>query len=191
MAMIDCLMEDKEISQLVQKSLNYIETKESSKTELINFFNNINNSTKITDYEREALTEAVEKKMRVKFPKSAKKILGGIGAKAQELLQEIYSSLTKEFDWSQNCVGNKVKVSGNMISGKEYVGWYISYKNNDGYSTGFGYRKKTVEEEPYLEIDYRRVGKNYENEREVKIFPVELKDDALNLYKNFLTKTIK
>ena len=189
--MIDCLMEDKEISQLVQKSLNYIETKESSKTELINFFNNINNSTKITDYEREVLTEAVEKKMRVKFPKSAKKILGGKSAKAQELLQEIYSSLTKEFDWSQNCVGNKVKVSGNMISGKEYVGWYISYKNNDGYSTGFGYRQKTVEEEPYLEIDYRRVGKNYENEREVKIFPVELKDDALNLYKNFLSKTIK
>ena len=48
-----------------------------------------------------------------------------------------------------------------------------------------------VEEDPYLEIDYRRVGKKYENEREVKIFPVELKEEALNLYKNFLVKTIK
>jgi hypothetical protein len=36
------------------------------------------------------------------------------------------------------------------------------------------------------------VGKKYENEtKEEKSFPVELKDDALNLYKNFLSKTIK
>ena len=28
-------------------------------------------------------------------------------------------------------------------------------------------------------------------DKKVKIFPVELKDDALNLYKNFLSKTIK
>jgi hypothetical protein len=184
-------MEEKKISELAQKSLNYIETKELSKTELINFFNNINNSVKITSYEKEVLTEAVEKKIRIKFPKSAKKVLGGKSAKAQELLQEIYSLLIKEFDWSNNCVGNKVKVSGRMIGGKEYVGWYISYKNDDGYSTGFGYRQITVEEDPYLEIDYRRVGKKYENEREVKIFPVELKEEALNLYKNFLVKTIK
>ena len=188
---MDKNIESNEISQLAQKSLNYIETKELSKTELVNFFNNINNSTKITDYEREVLTEAVEKQIRVKFPKSAKKILGGKSAKAQELLQEIYSLLTKEFDWSKNCVGNKVKVSGRMIAGKEYVGWYISYKNDDGYSTGFGYRQITVEDDPYLEIDHRRVGKKYENEREAKTFPVELKDDALNLYRNFLTKTIK
>ena len=68
MPMVDLFMEEQEISQLAQKSLNHIETKELSKTELINFFNNINNSTKITDYEREVLTEAEKKKMRVKFP---------------------------------------------------------------------------------------------------------------------------
>jgi hypothetical protein len=180
-----------EISQRVQKALNYIETKEPSKTELINFFNQVNKDEKITDHEREILIESVEKQMRIKFPKSAKKILGGKSAKAQELLEEIFDLLTKEFDWSKNCVGNKVKVSGRMIAGKEYVGWYISYKNDDGYSTGFGYRQITVEEDPYLEIDHRRVGKKYENEREAKTFPVELKDEAINLYKNFLAKTIK
>ena len=184
-------MQDKEISQRVERALNYIKTKEPSKTELINFFNNVNEDKNITDHEREILIEVVEKQIRIKFPKSAKKVLGGKSAKAQVLLQEIYSLLIEEFDWSKNCVGNKVKVSGRMIGGKEYVGWYISYKNDDGYSTGFGYRQITAEEDPYLEIDYRRVGKKYENERVAKTFPVELKDEAINLYKNFLAKTIK
>ena len=82
-----------EISQRVQKALNYIETKEPSKTELINFFNQVNKDEKITDHEREILIEAVEKQMRIKFPKSAKKILGGKSAKAQELLEEIFEIL--------------------------------------------------------------------------------------------------
>ena len=190
--MVDFFMEDKAISQLTQKSLNHIETKELSKTELINFFNNINNSTKITDYEREVLTEAVEKKMRVKFPKSAKTILGGKNAKAQELLEEIFNVLKKEFDWSNNKVKTKVKVGGKMISGEWFVDWYISYKNSDGYSTGFTYIQKKPEEDPFLLVNYERVGKKYENEtKEEKSFPVELKGDALNLYKNFLSKTIK
>ena len=158
---------------------------------LKNFFENINNSSEINDVQKEYLTNEVEKKIRVKFPKNAKKILGGKSAKAQELLEEVFSALEKEFDWSENCVGSKVKVSGRMISGKEYIGWYISYKNEEGYSTGFGYRQKTPEENPYLEIDYRKVGKEYEKDREVKLFPVELKDEALNLYRNFLSKTIK
>ena len=41
-----------------------------------------------------------------------------------------------------------------MISGKEFVCWYISYKNDDRYSTGLHYRQKTAEDDLYLDIDY-------------------------------------
>ncbi len=180
----------KEISQKVQKILEIIETKEHSKNELINFFNNAINYPDINDFERETIVEAVEKKMRIKFPKAAKKILGGKSAKTQELLEEAFNALKKEFDWSKNCVGSRVKVSGRMISGKEYIGWYISYKNDEGYSSGFGYRQKKADDDPYLEIDYRKVGKEHKKNIEVKIFPVELKKDALNLYRSFLSKVI-
>ena len=181
-----------EISQRVHKALNYIETKEPSKTELINFFNQVNKDEKITDHEREILIEAVEKQMRIKCPKSAKKILGGKSAKAQELLEEIFDLLKKEFDWSKNKVKSKVKVGGKMISGEWFVDWYISYKNDDGYSTGFAYIQKKLEDEPFLLITYGRVGQKYENEdKEEQNFPTELKDDALKLYKSFLLKTIK
>jgi|TARA_B100001964_G_C14258006_1_gene613522 hypothetical protein len=177
-------------SERVLKIKKLIENKEYKIKELQNYYNNISNSKEISDYEREFLIDAVEKKIRVKFPNKAKKILGGKSAKAQELLEEVYKSLTREFDWSKNNVGNKVKVGGSMISGKEYVCWYISYKNDNGYSTGLHYRQIKPEDDPCLEVDFRKVGKDFEKDREIKIFPVQLKDEAVTLYKTYLAKTI-
>ena len=77
-----------------------------------------------------------------------------------------------------------------MISGKEYVCWYISYKNEDGYSTGLHYRQLTPGTDPFLEIDFRKVGKNFENETKLKKFPVELKEDAFSLFQEYLIKII-
>ncbi len=90
--------------------------------------------------------------MRVKFPKSAKGILGGKSAKAQELLEEIFSVLIKEFDWSNNKVKTKVKDGGKMISGEWFVDCYISYKNNDDYATGFGYIQKNQRKTHFYQL---------------------------------------
>ena len=153
-------MNDKsKISEKVLKVEKSIEKEDKIKV-LQSWYDNIKNYAGISEYEREYLVDAVEKKIRVKFPNKAKKILGGKSAKAQELLDEVYKTLTQEFDWSNNNVGNKVKVGGSMISGKEFVCWYISYKNDNGYSTGLHYRQKTAEDDPYLDVDYRRVGKD-------------------------------
>ncbi|SMF72096.1 hypothetical protein [Candidatus Pelagibacter sp. HIMB1321] len=178
------------ISEKVIKVQQLIEKEEKIKI-LENWYENIKNHIGISDYEKEYLVSAVEKRIRVKFPNKARKVLGGKSAKAQELLEEIYQSLIKEFDWSQNNVGNKVKVCGSMISGKEFVCWYISYKNNDGYSTGLHFRQKKAEDDPYLDVDYRKVGNEYEKDREVKTFPVQFKDEAINLFRDYLRKVIK
>ena len=179
-------------SKISEKILNVersIEKEDKIKV-LQSWYDNIKNFPSISEYEREYLIDVVEKKIRIKFPNKAKKILGGKSAKAQEMLEEIYKTLTKEFNWSQNNVGNKVKVGGSMISGKEFVCWYISYKNNKGYSTGLHYRQITPEDDPFLEIDYRRVGKDYEKEKEIKKFPIQLKDEATDLFRDYLKKTI-
>ena len=186
---INIMMSEKISWEKIYQIKRSIEKQDNIKS-LKNFYENINNSSDINDAQKEYLTNEVEKKIRIKFPKSAKKILGGKSGKAQELLEEVFNNLKKEFDWSKNCVGSRVKVSGRMISGKEYIGWYISYKNDEGYSSGFGYRQKKADDDPYLEIDYRKVGKEHEKNIEVKIFPVELKEDALNLYRSLLSKVI-
>ena len=177
-------------SKLATNALNIIENKELSKEELINFFNNINENSDIDDVEREALVSAVEKKMRIKFPNAAKKVLGSKSKKAQDLLTEIFNELKNNYDWSKNKVGSRVKVGGSMISGKEYVCWYLSYKNEHNFNSGFHFRQKDAESAPYLEVDLRKVGKDFDNTREVKIFPVEQKDDAVSLFKKYLDKVI-
>ena len=181
---------DKKVTEKVLKIKGIIENKECKIQELQNFYNNFNNSKEISEYEKEFLTEVVEKKIRVEFPSKAKKILGGKSEKAKELLEEVMIKLLKEFDWSNNKVGTKVKAGGSMISGKEFVCHYISYKNDQGYSTGLGYHQITPKDDPFLEVDYRRVGKDYEKDREVRKFPVQLKDEAITLFKTHLSKTI-
>ena len=183
------MYEKSKISEKVLNAEKLIEKEEKIKA-LQSWQDNIINYSNISDYEREYLIHSVEKKIRLKFPNKAKKILGGKSAKAQELLEEIFKSLKQEFDWSKNNVGNKVKVGGSMISGKEYVCWYISYKNDEGYSTGLHYRQKKPEDDPYIDVDYRKVGKENESNKEIKIFPVQLKDEAVILFKEYLKKII-
>ena len=81
--------EEDKISEKIIKLKEDIETKDRSIEQLKNFYSNISNSWNISDLEKEYLTDAVEKKIRVDFPKSAKKILGGKSEKAKELLEEV------------------------------------------------------------------------------------------------------
>jgi hypothetical protein len=95
--------------------------------------------------------------------------------------------LIKNFDLSKNKVKNGVKPGGYMIGGQMYVDWYISYKNEEKFSTGFCYLQKSEETEPYIEVNFRKVGTDLD---EKKDFPIPLKDEALLLFKNHLLKII-
>lgn len=153
-----------------------------------NFYNNILSNKDLTDYEKEYLAEPCEKLISERFPKkNPRRILNNKSLEARELLEEIYNIVIKEFDWSNNQVKQGVKPNGHMIGGKIYVGWYISYKNQNKVNTGFEYIKEKEDSDPYLKVNYRKVGQDYIEE---KIFPVQLKEDALILFKNFLSKTI-
>ena len=182
--------EEKNISNHIYNLAKDIENKDRTIQQLKNFYTNISNSCNISDLEKEYLISALEKKIRVNFPKIAKKILGGKSEKAKELLEDVFNKLKDEFDWSKNKVGSRVKVGGDMIAGRQHVCWYISYKNDLGISTGFVYRQLTPTEDPFIEVYLRKVGKEFEKDAEIKKFRVELKEDALDLYKSFLSKTI-
>ena len=106
---------------------------------------------------------------------------------AKILLEEVYSDLIKNYDLSKNKVKPGVKPGGYMIGGQMYVDWYISYKNDEKFNTGFCYLQKSQETEPYIEVNYRKVGSDLD---EKKNFPIALKDEALSLFKNHLLKII-
>jgi hypothetical protein len=180
----------KDVSERVLKIKSIIEENKDlwKLQEIQNFYNNILNNKDITDYEKEFLAEPCEKLISEKFPKkNPRRILNNKSLEAKELLEEVHNIVTKEFNWSKNSVKNGVKPSGHMIGGKIYVGWYMSYKNENKVNTGFGYIKEKEESEPYIKVDYRMVGQDFNEE---KIFPIQLKDDALVLFKNYLSKVI-
>jgi len=180
----------KDVSERVLKIKSIIEENKDlwKLQEIQNFYNNILNNKDITDYEKEFLAEPCEKLISEKFPKkNPRRILNNKSLEAKELLEEVHNIVTKEFNWSKNSVKNGVKPSGHMIGGKIYVGWYMSYKNENKVNTGFGYIKEKEESEPYIKVDYRKVGQDFNEE---KTFPIQLKEDALILFKNYLTKVI-
>ena len=179
-----------QISKKVSQVLNLIETKDYTSKELITYFNNITNYPSLSDLERELLIKSVEIKLRTKFPNIATRIFGGKGEKAQEVLEKIFKNLENEFDWSNNRVGNRVKVCGSMINGTNFICWYISYKNKKGVNTGLHYVQKTPKDDAFFEIDFRILGKESNNEKNIKRFPIEFEKDAISLFKENLKRVI-
>ena len=181
-----------EISDNVKRVLKNIEEKDYSAKELQNTFNNITANKEITDYEKEALTETVEKTLRIKHPNVAKKMFGNKESKAREFLESLFLELSKEFDWSKNLVESRVKTGGDMINGNNYVCLYISYKNNLGINTGLHYRQITPKDDPFLEVQMRQVKKGEIEKKMIKEknFSVESEEDAVSLYKKFLSEVI-
>ena len=111
---------EQKISDRVLKVKNYIEErKDWQLQDLQNFYNNASNDKKITEYEKEILTELCEKIITERFPKkNSRKMLNNKSSEAKILLEEVYSDLSKNFDLSKNKVKNGVKPGGYMIGGQ-------------------------------------------------------------------------
>lgn len=187
-----CTMNDKKtISPKVKLALDMIQNKEMTNQEYTNFYINASKYEHITDYEREVLTEKLAAILRTKFPKQSARMLGNKSTLAQELLEEVMVELKKDFDFSSNQVGSHVKVGGSMIGGREFIAWYVSYKNSKGWNCSLTYRQKTPEDAPYLEVHHRQVTKNTEFKPEKKNYPVEMRKQALEDYKNYLINIVE
>ena len=79
-------------------------------------------------------------------------------ASQQVLNQSVWITGKTKFDLSGNPYKNDVKVSGDMIGGRSYIGLCISYKNRQGWGTSITYRQKKSDTEPYLEIRIYQTG---------------------------------
>ena len=175
----------------VKKLLNDFKTKDFTFEQLQNFYNNITKSTEVSDIDKEKLTSILEDLIKEKFPKKSTSIFGPKGQEAKILLEEVYSELSNEFDWTHNNVLSGVKVGGAMLAGRNYVSYFISYKNNDNINIGFIYRQLTEKQDPFLEISYRKVSSKEMNEVKIIKFSLHEKSEALTLYKEYLLEYIQ
>lgn len=179
------------ISPKVQNVLNLIEQKEMEWHEYVHLYENASNYEYITDYERELILDNLIVILRTKFPKKSSKILGNKSTDALELLGGFLNIFIKEFNLENNRVGNHVKAGGSMISGEEFICWYLSYKNNWGWSCGIGYHQKSPNDLPYLEVVKKEIKKNSSFEPKVKLYQLSEKEVAFQKYRNYLNEIIE
>ena len=78
-----------------------------------------------------------------------------------------------------------------MISGKEFVCWYISYKNSKGISCGLGYHQQTANDLPDLEVLKKEVNKNSISVPIVKHYPVHSKGLAVEDFRLHLLEIVE
>ena len=185
------MSDKKTISPKVKSALDMIENKEMTNQQYTNLYINASKYEYITDYEREILTEKLVSILRTKFPKQSARMLGNKSTVAKELLEEVMFELKKDFDFSNNQIGSHVKVGGSMIGGRDFIAWYVSYKNSKGWNCSLACRQKITEDAPYLEVHHRQVTKNTEFKPEKKNYPIEMREQAVEDYKMYLINIVE
>ncbi len=133
----------------------------------------------LTEEESELLISAIEKRMRIDFPKEATKLFGPKDSEPKKLLQEIYDRLRTTYDLSDDILpGEGVKTGGRIIRGEAFIDIYISYKNPDMWNVGIGYIQLSPKEEPFLEVNLYQTGTNKSDIREKHEFTLAQQDEA-------------
>ena len=178
------MTEDKVEDPRVQQALDRIESGDLDGKDLLQFYKNVHGNKTISERDREILTRALEKNIKLKHPREASKTFGSKDAEGRALLETIYEELKSEFDLSGNHVGDGIKPSGAQISGERYVGCYFSYKNSDNWNAGLYYYQDEVDSDPYLNVEIRQTGKGKENNETINVYSVDDVDSAVEDLRN-------
>lgn len=141
----------------VETLLKRIPTMEDG-AKLQNLLTNIGGRPELEDQDREALVDAVSRRIKVVSPKLAKEIFGPKDAQGKAFLDSLCAELhPPKFDLSNNRVGNGVKTGGFMIAGTKYVDVYISYKNAAGVNLSLAWIQDGPNDAPVIEMMKRHV----------------------------------
>lgn len=175
-----------EIKDLIK---NIEEDKYTAK-QLINLYNNAMAKKGLDESEKEHLIEAIEKNIRARFPKAAKSIFGPKGTVASERLAAFCVELAKEFDLTSNKLKNGVKSGGEMISGRKYIDYYISYKNSSNQGVAMTLFQNNFDDE--LEVAVERYQTHSKDGKTLHrhVSAMDDFDDLANQYKAYLSEII-
>jgi hypothetical protein len=169
-------------SERVQRALDAIETKESTRKGLRNFYGNAVRESNITEAEREAVIAALEKRIRITSPKDATVLFGQKDAAARALIGRLHDALAAEFNLIGNMVGLGVKTGGDMISGEDHVSVYISHEGVDRRHATLGVHEKTPETDPVFVLRFYQTGSNTTVQDTRRELPVDAVDKAISIY---------
>jgi hypothetical protein len=106
------------------------------------------------------LADAIHERLRIDYPRVAKKTFGGKDEKARKLLDIVYQESEQLADLSKNRIGNGVKTGGLQRTGKKHINVYISYRNAEGLGIALGLLQDTASDPMTVEFVEYKVGRN-------------------------------
>ena len=154
-----------DIKKQVANILRIIESQNLSEKELDQLYTNAEAYPDLDETDREIILDAITKKLWATSPARAKKRFGAKDMFAQELLRPVFDRTMSAFDLRGNKVLNKVKIGGDMRSGKAFVDVYISYKNDDKRRVLLNIRQETADHLPFCIVFDDDFRSNDEGER--------------------------
>ncbi|MBE0533314.1 MAG: hypothetical protein IH626_21035 [Rhodospirillales bacterium] len=174
----------------IARIIAVIENGTLSRAQLMTQYNNVVGHKGTTEKEKETLIAAIEKQLRVRFPKAATKIFGSRDATARDILSNIDSDILRDFDLSKNKLNNGVKTGKDVFTGKSFVHVNLSYKNSENVGVYFILNQETPTDELVAIVGRYKTGKEDPGEIERHIFGLDEKDRAVDTYRRFLAMVV-
>jgi hypothetical protein len=125
----------------------------TDKKKLLGMYDKAAEYSKISDFEREVVIDAIDEQLRSISKLSDKKIPPKC-ALGYEFLSKIDEEMRRGFYLDESIVKAGVKSSGDMLKGTYYVALYISYKNpTSKWHIGISWIQENIDDQtPYLKV---------------------------------------
>lgn len=136
----------------------------------------------------QALLDAIRLRLRLDFPRAAKRKFGAKTDDVVEALTRLQAELAGALDLSGNAVGNHVKTGGDEQTGKQYISRYLSYKNDRNLGSQITVIQEAADSGILVTVDYYRVDPKRASLRALRTFPMGDFDSAAALYRNNLVE---
>lgn len=96
---------------------------------------------------RDDLIVHIKLRLRSDYPRTANRLFGAKQLDAVDKLTVLLANISAKYDLSKNTVGRGVKAGGDMVSGRKYLDYYISYKNSSKYVVALALVQDTADSE--------------------------------------------
>lgn len=164
-------MSDSQAAKIIAR----IQSGDYSEQELINLWKNASERGEV------AVMDAVKRRMRTDFPRTANRMFGAKEAEAIALLEKVSNELAAEFPLQDNRLKNGVKIGGTMLSGKRHIDVYISYKTAGAVGVFLGLVQEDSEAELMATVGHYKTGED--SFRNIDRFAMDEFDRAVARYK--------
>lgn len=147
-----------------------------------NLARNIKDYEGISEERKEQSLMLIYDNFGARFPRQFWKFYGSKSKIARDALSPLYEEVQKIYDFSKNKVKNGIKPGGEMISGKDHLDYYFSYKNEEKWHLLLKFSQSNTFSNQQFSVDSYHSSREYTDTLEIVKFDASDGDGALKYF---------